>query len=115
MVCSGFRKLFRLQTIPIIVGDAVDARGNNANNNFKYNFVLKPIYIIANVRKNSPAEISGLQKNDVIISINKIPGHQFTLEKINYLLKSEEEKWVTFEVERDSQILNFKFQLLNAL
>lgn len=110
------QQTFRLETIPIIVGDAVDSRENNRSaNNFKYNFVLKPIYIIASVRKNSPAELSGLQKNDVIISINGSPGHQFTLEKINSLLKSEEEKWVTFEVERDSQILKFKFKLLNTL
>jgi len=104
-----------LETVPIIIGDAVDTRGNNAANNFKYKFVLKPIYIIANVRKNSPAAISGLQKGDVIININNVPAYQFTLQKINSLLKSEEEKWITFEVERDSQLLKFKFQLLNVL
>lgn len=104
-----------LETIPIIIGDAVDTRGNNANNNFKYKFVLKPIYIIINVRKNSSAAISGLKKGDIIVKINDIPGYQFTLEKINSLLKSEEENWINFEVERDSQILKFKFQLLNVL
>lgn len=104
-----------LETVPIIIGDAVDKRGNNSENNFKYKFVLKPIYIIANVRKNSPAAISGLQKGDIVVSINKEPAYQFTLEKINLLLKSEEEKWITFEVERDSQLMKFKFQLLNVL
>ncbi|WP_395049847.1 aspartyl protease family protein [Flavobacterium sp.] len=104
-----------LETVPIIVGDAVEVRRNNADNNFKYKFVLKPIYIIANVRKNSPAAISGLQKGDIIVKINDKPGYEFTLEKINSLLKSEEENWINFEVERDSQILKFKFQLLNVL
>lgn len=104
-----------LETVPIIIGDAEDKRGNNSENNFKYKFVLKPIYIIANVRKNSPAAISGLQKGDIVVSINKEPAYQFTLEKINLLLKSEEEKWITFEVERDSQLMKFKFQLLNVL
>ncbi|WP_310557706.1 PDZ domain-containing protein [Flavobacterium sp.] len=104
-----------LETVPIIIGNAVDNRGNNSNNNFKYKFVLKPIYIIANVRKNSPASVSGLQKGDVIVSINQKPGYEFTLEKINSVLKSEEENWITFEVERESQILKFKFQLLNVL
>jgi hypothetical protein len=105
----------RLETVPIIIGDAVDTRGNNAANNFKYKFVLKPIYIIANVRKNSPAAIGGLQKGDIVVKINNMPAYQFTLEKIHSMLKSEEEKWITFEVERDSQLLIFKFQLLNVL
>ncbi len=105
----------RLETVPLIMGDAVDLRGNNVANNFKYKFALKPIYIIANVRKNSPAAISGLQKEDVVVKINNMPAYQFTLEKINSMLKSEEEKWIIFEVERDSQLLIFKFQLLNVL
>jgi hypothetical protein len=50
-----------------------------------------------------------------LVSINKEPAYQFTLEKINLLLKSEEEKWITFEVERNSQLMKFKFQLLNVL
>ena len=105
----------RLETIPIIIGDAVDKRGNNANNNFRYKFVLKPIYVIANVRKNSPAALSGLQKGDVIVRINEKPGYEFTLEKINSLLKSEDENWITFEIERDTQLMKFKFHLLNVL
>lgn len=104
-----------LETIPIIIGDAVDARENKVENNFKYKFVLKPIYIIANVRKNSPAALSGLQKGDVLVRINNVPAYQFSLQKINSMLKSEEEKWITFEIERDSQLLIFRFQLLNVL
>jgi hypothetical protein len=105
----------RLETVPIIVVGAVDVKRNDTENNFKYKFVLKPIYIIANVRKNSPAAISGLQKGDIVVRINSEPAYQFTLEKINSLLKSEEEKWITFEIERNSQLIKFKFQLLNAL
>jgi hypothetical protein len=104
-----------LETIPIIKSDDLSFKKNENGNNFKYKFELKPIYIIANVRKNSPAALSGLQKGDVIVKINDKPGYEFTLEKINSILKSEEEKWITFEVERDSQLLKFKFQLLNIL
>ena len=109
------QETLRLETIPVIVGNAVDTRGDNSGNNFKYKFVLKPIYIIGNVRKNSTAAISGLQKGDIIVSINQKPGYDFTLEKINSLLKSEEENWITFEVERESQILKIRFKLLNVL
>lgn len=103
-----------LETVPF-GGNRVVENGEVNLSNFKYKFVLKPIYIIANVRKNSPAAISGLQKGDVIVSINKKPGHVFTLEKINSLLKADEENWINIEIERDSQILNFKFKLLNVL
>ena len=104
-----------LETIPIIKSDDLSFKKNENGNNFKYKFELKPIYIIANVRKNSPAALSGLQKGDVIVKINDKPGYEFTLEKINSILKSEDENWINFEVERDSQILKFKFQLLNVL
>jgi hypothetical protein len=106
----------RFETVPIVtVTDAAETKRDMSGNYFKYKFELKPIYIIANVRKNSPAAISGLQKEDILVKINNIPAYQFTLEKINLLLKSEDEKWITFEVERDSKLLKFKFQLLNVL
>ena len=105
----------RLETIPIVKSDDLSFKKSENGNNFKYKFVLKPIYIIANIRKNSPAALSGLQKGDIVVNINNEPAYQYTLEKINALLKSEEEKWITFEVERDSQLMKFKFQLLNVL
>ncbi len=109
------QETLRLETVPKINVGALDASGNDLRNNFKYKFVLKPIYIIGNIRKKSPAELCGLQSGDVIVSINGKLGYYLTLEKINSLLKSDEENWITFEVERESQILKFKFQLLNVL
>ncbi len=100
-----------LETIPLST-DAIVSKGTN---NFRYKFELKPIYIIANVRKNSSAGVSGLQKGDVLVSVNGIPAYKYSLEKINSLLKSEDEKWIIIEVERESQLLKFKFQLLNVL
>ena len=103
-----------LETVPF-AGNETNAKANTIYSNFKYKFVLKPMYTIVNVRKNSPAALSGLQKGDIIVSINQKPGYEFTLEKIHSLLKSEEENWIYFEVERNNQILKFKFQLLNVL
>lgn len=105
----------RLETVPLVKTDNSAYGYKSSENNFKYKFALKPIYIIANVRKNSPAAISGLQKEDVIVSINGRPGYEYTLAKINALLKSEDEDWITFEIERDSQIMKFRFHLLNVL
>lgn len=98
----------RLETVPL-------TEGTNTANNFKYKFVLKPVYLIANVRKNSTAALSGIQKDDVLVKINGLPAYKYSLEKINSILKSEDEKWIIMEVERNSQLLKFKFKLLNVL
>lgn len=98
----------RLETVPL-------SEGTNLINNFKYKFELKPVYLIANVRKNSAAAISGIQKDDILVSINGVPAYKYSLEKINSLLKSEEERWITLEVERNGEFIKFKFQLLNVL
>lgn len=104
----------RLETIPL-QEYKFDSQGKRGTEDFKYKFQLKPIYEIANVRKNSPAANCGLQKGDIIISINKIPSHKYSLQKINSILKSEGEKWIYMEVERGSLLLKYSFQLLDVL
>ena len=94
-----------------VSGAYYNPNSNNVTNNFKYKFVLKPVYEISNVRKGSTADSSGLQKGDIIISINKLKTYKFSLQEIQSFLKSDEEKWITFEVERDNQILIIKFKL----
>jgi hypothetical protein len=103
-----------LETVPTVVSTDNPFKLNNTSD-FKYKFNLKPIYEITNVRKNSPAANSGLQKGDVIISINKNPGYKYSLQEINSLFKSEEEKWITLEIRRNGQIHKIKFQLQNIL
>lgn len=82
---------------------------------FKYKFQLKPIYEIANIRKNSPAAKVGLQKGDILILINKNPIYKYSLQDINMLFMSEDNKWINLEVERNSEILKFRFQLDDVL
>lgn len=101
-----------LQTVPSVT---VDDPFKSNKSDFKYKFNLKPIYEIANVRKNSPAANSGLQKGDVIVSINKNLAYKYSLQEINSLFKSEDEKWIVLEIDRKGQILKFRFQLHNVL
>ena len=104
----------QLQTVNINAVE-FDKNGERVNSNFKYKFSLKPIYSIATIRKNSPAELCGLKMGDIIISINSVLGYKYSLQEINEILKSEEGKWLNFEIERDSKILKFKFQLKSIL
>lgn len=82
---------------------------------FKYKFSLKPVYSIAGIRKNSPAEKCGLQKGDIIISINGIQAYKYTLQQINDILKTQEGKNMYFTIERAGKNLEFQFELQNEL
>lgn len=77
---------------------------------FQYSFVLKPKYSVAGCRKDSPCFVAGIRKDDKIISINKRKAGDFTLQKINDLMKSEDGTKINFEVERKGEKL--KFQLI---
>ena len=104
-----------LQTVQVAasISELEDKQKNN--DNFRYKFLLKPVYEIVNIRKNSAADKCGLQKGDIIVSINKVLPYKYSLQQINNLLKSEEDIWINMEVERNSLILKFRFKLEDEL
>ncbi len=104
----------QMQTIPFKV-DHVASREDKMASGFKYKFQLKPVYEIANLRKNSSGKNSGLQVGDVITTVNGKQAYKYSLQELNSLLRSEDEKWITIEIERKSQILKFRFQLKDVL
>ena len=87
----------------------------NKEVDLKYKFELKPNFEIAHVRKDSPAAISGLKNGDIVLSINDELIYKYNLQEINELLKSDEDKNIKMEVNRNNHILKFKFQLKNVL
>jgi len=86
-----------------------------ADDNLKIKFELKPVFVIYNIRAGSPAAQAGLRIKDKILTINGRTTHDLTIEKINDLLKSEEGKTITMEVERDKKVYKYKFQLKSIL
>lgn len=109
------KETVKMETVPLSGGISFDRNGNNITNDFKYKFELKPVYEIANIRKNSAAAKCGLKVGDIIISVNKSPAYRYSLEKLNELFKSEEDKWIYLEIERNSKVLKFGFQLMDDL
>jgi len=105
----------KLETVPISGAITFNSNGDKVTDNFKYKFQLKPIYKISNIRKNSPAANCGLQVGDVIVTVNKSPAYRYSLQKLNEMFKSEEDKWIYLEIERNSQVLKFAFQLQDIL
>ena len=78
----------------------------SANEGFRYNFVLKPQYSVSGCRKDSPCFEAGIRKGDRIISINKKAIGNFTLQRINDLLKSQEGTRLNFRIERNGEESN---------
>ncbi|WP_415326196.1 PDZ domain-containing protein [Chryseobacterium sp. MMS23-Vi53] len=81
------------------------------NNSLQYNFVLKPIFAIAGVRKGSPADKAGLLKDDKLISINGKKTADMTLNKIMELMKSDEGKTINMQIERKNKEMTLSFTL----
>lgn len=81
------------------------------NNSLQYNFVLKPIFSIAGVRKDSPGAKAGLLKDDKLISINGKKTADMTLQKIMELMKSDEGKTINMLIERKNKEMELRFTL----
>lgn len=100
---------------PALANNLLNVNGDKILGNFKYKFELKPIYVITNVRKDSPAELAGLKKDDIILKINGSKGYNFSLQDINQLIKSQEDKTLEFTIDRKGTVMIFKFQLKSLI
>ncbi|PIF44728.1 aspartyl protease [Chryseobacterium sp. 52] len=80
-------------------------------NNFQYKFILKPIFSVAGVRKDSPAFQAGLKKDDRVITINGRQTSDMTMEKIMELMRSDEGRSITMVVQRKNNKMTFNFVL----
>ncbi len=80
---------------------------------YKYNF--KPIFMIAEIRKNSPAELSGLKVGDVLITINGHLAYNYNLQEINEKFYKKEKKIMRLIINRNGEELYFEFKLKDLL
>lgn len=87
----------------------------NQEENFRYNFVLKPKFSVAGCRKDSPCFVAGIRKNDQLISINKKPVGNMSMQKINDYFKDTDGTKIHLEVERDQQVLQFIITLVDPI
>jgi hypothetical protein len=81
------------------------------SNSLQYKFVLKPLFSIAGVRKDSPSDKAGLKKGDQLITINGRKTSEMTLNKIMELMKSDEGKTINMVILRKNQELRLSFTL----
>lgn len=79
-----------------------------------YEYKLKPAYTIVLIRKDSPAELAGLQVNDVIVSINGKEAHGLKLQDVVNYFREKPGKTIRLLVERDKKMMRFEFKLENV-
>lgn len=70
-----------------------------------------PIFTIATIRENSPAFLAGLKENDQIISINNSSHNNISLNDINLILQSKENRKIKMKVLRDGEEIRTSFEL----
>lgn len=86
-----------------------------ARDAFRYHFVLKPKYSVSGCRKDAPCYIAGIRKDDNIISINKKKAGDYTLQRINDLMKDDDGTKVNFEIERAGKKMMFQMILKDPI
>jgi len=78
-------------------------------------YLLSPEFIIDHVRDGSPADIAGLEENDVVLEINGLKTFHFTLKKINSHFYDEEGTLVRLKIKRNSRVFKKEFVLKSPL
>lgn len=70
-----------------------------------------PIFLINNIREDSPAYYAGIQENDQIIAINNNSHKSLTLNDINLLFQSHDSKKIKMTVLRNGEQIKTEFLL----
>jgi hypothetical protein len=90
-------------------------KSDNSKVLFNYNFVLKPSYVIANVRKGSPGDLEGLKAGDILMEIDHISVQEKTYGDIVEHFYTKKNKVVVLLIMRSEVEMLFKFQLIDEL
>jgi len=70
-----------------------------------------PIFLVSNIQKNSPAYYAGILENDQIISLNSTNNKSLTLNDINLLFQSQQDRRIKMTVLRNGEQVKTEFFL----
>ena len=86
-----------------------------AQSDFQYKFILKPEYSIVGVRENSPAFLVDIRKGDKLIEINGKKTSDMSLQQINEIFASQENRKIKLSLVRNSETLIKEFILKDPI
>lgn len=96
--------------LPKLPSDKNDEKGTTiqleSTSEFQYKFILKPEYSIAGVREDSPGFIADFKKGDKLLEINGKKTSDMSLQEINEIFMSEENRVIKIKLLRNSLTLN---------
>jgi hypothetical protein len=93
------------------VGDNSQSRNNNIILDPHYELSLQPAYAIVELREGSPAEQAGLKIGDIVLAIDGMQTHQYTLQQIIHKFYDYHGKKIKMKIDRNGTVLNYNFQL----
>jgi hypothetical protein len=98
----------------------VDPKSNDQANysiNFilDYEFLFKPIYGISRIRKNSPADLTGLKVNDVLYKINGKRAYEFKMGELIDLFYERRDDLLKIQVERKGMLYYYEIKMVDLL
>ena len=82
---------------------------------FKYEFQLKPSYVVNNVRKDSPADIAGVLKDDILVRINGKSTSDMKIQDIVGKFQEKEGEEIRLLVRREGKEITFRFILKDPI
>ena len=77
--------------------------------------MLKPEYSVAGVRENSPGFIADIKKGDKLLEINNKKTADMTLQQINEIFMSEENRTIKIKLIRNSVTLEKTIMLKDPI
>lgn len=80
-----------------------------------YQFLLKPAFIIVELRPGSPAERAGLKLRDIILSVNGRNASHLKMQEVNAFFRDKNGKPIILTIDRDGVIMTFNFKLESLL
>ena len=98
-----------------LVSNIGATKQNRITLDYSYKYAFKPSYRIFKLREGSPAQLAGLEPNDIVIKINGQYTHEMKLDEIVAKFYQKENKKISLVIERYGQNYHYQFQLKNIL
>ena len=110
--------LVREQKSKNIIAFGVDSQTSTDNTISlvtNYIFRFKPSYKVGGVLEGSPSAKAGVEKGDVILRINSIKVHEYSLKELLGKFQTGHNKRIRLTVERNGQRMKFEFRLVKKI
>ena len=92
-------------------GNSTHSAGNSVSLVTSYEYKFKPSFIVNDVVKGSPADISGVKKGDVLLKINGKHVHDFKLSEIIGKFMKKPNHRIKLLIDRDGVQMEIEFRL----